>query len=369
MAVQKGRRGRVFFFALFLVLFILSLYVLSPYLTVILIALITVVMLKPFYDKVLALGRVGGRVRMATAITVISFILLIIVPLLILGTYFVTQTNDLLRVIRSTDVKFDVESIFANIQDFIRQLPAMNEYVLDAEKWTRSLLELASVTLVWLTGVAVRLGTSLPNLFISAIIFLAVVSTMLPTFDELEKRIQELSPLDVNITQIYLMKGEEMILSVIKGVFLLTLIQGLTMGVFYWLADIPFTLFFTLLSIAFAILPVVGMSFIVLPMAIVLFMSGEVTSAIIVLVGFYVFANPLDLFLRPKLVSKQAYLNFTVMMLALLGGMAVGGLLGLIYGPVIILLLITTIEIFGEYYSNPSEDNVSIDYLESGSSI
>ena len=199
MAVQKGRRGRVFFFALFLVLFILSLYVLSPYLTVILIALITVVMLKPFYDKVLALGRVGGRVRMATAITVISFILLIIVPLLILGTYFVTQTNDLLRVIRSTDVKFDVESIFANIQDFIRQLPAMNEYVLDAEKWTRSLLELASVTLVWLTGVAVRLGTSLPNLFISAIIFLAVVSTMLPTFDELEKRIQELSPLDVNI--------------------------------------------------------------------------------------------------------------------------------------------------------------------------
>ena len=361
MAVRKGR---VFFLALFILLFILALYVLSPYLTVILIALITVVMLKPFYDRILALGRVRGRVRMATAIIVISFILLIIVPLLILGTLFVTQTNNLLQEIGSTKVEFDVESLFADIQDFIRQLPTMNEYELDAEKWARGLLELATVALVWLTGVAVRLGTSLPKLFISAIIFLAVVSTLLPTFDELEKRIQELSPLDVNITQIYLMKGEEMILSVIKGVFLLTLIQGSVMGIFYWLAGIPFALFFTLLSIAFAILPVVGMSFIVLPMAIILLLTGDVTSAIIVLVGFYLFANPLDLFLRPKLVSKQAYLNFTMMMLALLGGMAVGGLLGLVYGPVIILLLITTIEIFGKYYSEPSEGDVSIDYLE-----
>ena len=75
---------------------------------------------------------------------------------------------------------------------------------------------------------------------------------------------------------------------------------------------------------------------------------------LIVLFSFYVVVNPLDLILRPKLVSKEAYLNFTLMLLALFGGLAVGGLLGMIYGPVIMVLFITSIEIYGEYFSNSS---------------
>ena len=127
-----------------------------------------------------------------------------------------------------------------------------------------------------------------------AIIFLIVVATLLPIVNDVEDRLEQLSPLDVNITQIYLLKSEKMIVSVIKGVFLLAIIQGLIMGVFYWLAGVPFTVFFTLLSMAFAILPVVGISFIVLPMALIFFLTGNTTSAILVLVGFYLFVNPTD---------------------------------------------------------------------------
>ena len=93
-------------------------------------------------------------------------------------------------------------------------------------------------------------------------------------------------------------------------------------------------------------------------MALIFLLTGNLSSAIIILIGFYVFVNPTDLILRPKLVSKEAYLNFALMLLALFGGLAVGGILGMIYGPVIMILFITTIDIFAEYFAEPKEDPV-----------
>jgi predicted PurR-regulated permease PerM len=223
---------------------------------------------------------------------------------------------------------------------------------------------LAKAGLSILKDVAVSLGTTLPNLFISGMIFLIVLATLLPATQEVGKRVEELSPLDVSVTELFYSKSGAMIVSVVKGVFLLAIIQGLIMGVFYLLAGAPFVIFWTLLSMAFAILPVVGISFVVLPMAIIFLITGNVTSAVIILFGFYVIVNPLDVVLRPRFVSKDAYLNFSLMLLALLGGMQLAGLLGLIYGPVIMILLMTCIDVYSTYYAEPHEAEAAL--LEEG---
>jgi predicted PurR-regulated permease PerM len=307
-------------------------------------------MLKPLYDWYLSRRRIGGRVRVATTITILSFILLIIIPIIIIGFLLYAEVNGLLEEVRAAELELSLEDLLMSLEEFFERWPGLREIEINTDQVAQSLLNLASKVLSWLAGLASSLGTSLASLFIGAIIFLIVLATLLPTLDDLEKKAQELSPLNVNITQLYLLKTREMISSVVKGVFLLAIIQGAIMGVFYWLAGVPFTLFFTLLSMAFAILPVVGISFIVLPMALIFTLMGNITSAVIVLIGFYLFVNPTDLTLRPRLVSKEAYLNFTLMLLALFGGLAVGGLLGMIYGPVVMVLFITTIEIYGDYY-------------------
>lgn len=353
MTTQMHRRGRMFFFGLFAVLTIAVLFILAPYLSVIAIALVTFVMLKPLYDWFLTRKRVKGRTRMATTLTLLTFILLILIPLFLLGFLLIAQAADLLDEIASIEVELSLAAMIEAIEGFLDQMPALRDIEIDGDELAQSLLSLGASVLSGLANLAVALGSSLPSLFIGAIIFFLVVGTLLPASDELEKRAQELSPLQVNITQIYMLKAREMIVSVVNGVFLLAVLQGLIMGVFYWLAGVPFTLFFTLLSMAFALVPVLGISFIVLPMALIFFLTDNPTSAILVLVGFYVFVNPTDLTLRPRLVSKEAYLNFTLMLLALFGGLAAGGLLGMIYGPVIMILFITTIEIYGQYFAEP----------------
>jgi predicted PurR-regulated permease PerM len=308
-------------------------------------------MLKPLYDWFMGRERIKGHTRIGTTLTLITFFLIIIIPLFIIGFLIVTQAGQLLETVTSEDFAPSLTNLVADVEDFLQNIPALGDIEIDQQQIAEALKRAATTVFGWLANLAVSLGTTIPNLFIGAIVFLIVVATLLPTFDDLEKRIQDLSPLEVNITQIYLLKGREMVSSVIKGVFLLAIIQGLMMGVFYWLAQVPFWVFWTLLSIAFAVLPVVGISFIALPMAIIHLFSGYTTEAIIVLVGFYIFVNPTDLTLRPRLISKEAYLNFTLMLLALFGGLAVGGLLGMIYGPVIMILFMTTIDIYAEHFS------------------
>jgi predicted PurR-regulated permease PerM len=346
----------MFFFGLFALLALMVLYLLSPFMSVILISLVTVVMVKPLYDYYLGRKWVKNRARVAVTLTLITFFLIIIIPIFIIGFLLFSQSSELLDTISSSDFDFSLANLVTELEEFLQQLPALGDIEIDSEKIAQTLIDIGITVLGWLADLAISLGTSLPSIFIGAIIFLVVVATLLLSSDDLYKRSKELSPLDIKITQIYLHKGREMIVSVIKGVFLLAIIQGAIMGVFYWLAGVPFAIFFTLLSMVFAILPVVGISFIVLPMALIFFLSGNVTSAVLVLIGFYVFVNPTDLTLRPRLISKEAYLNFTLMLLALFGGLAVGGLLGMIYGPVIMVLFITTIEIYTDYFADRPDD-------------
>jgi len=364
MTGQPRRKGTVFFFGLFVALALLVLYILHPYLGVIAIAVVTVVVLKPLFDWFMGHRWIRGRTRIATTVTLITFFLLIIIPVYFLGSKMVDEIKELRVSIESNDVEAVLESVLDSAEEFIRGIPGFSDFEIDQDQFAERMSELSKSVMSWLADQALNLVAALPNLVIGAIIFLIVVATLLPTLDNLDERMQQLSPMDVNITQIYLLKSREMIMSVVKGVFLLVILQGLIMGVFYWLANVPFTIFWMLLSMIFGVLPVVGISFIAWFLAIIFLLMGNVTSAIIILFGFYIVVNPLDLILRPRLVSKEAYLNFTLMLLALFGGLAVGGLLGMIYGPVVMVLFMTTLDIYANYYSD-EESESDVGALES----
>jgi len=54
----------------------------------------------------------------------------------------------------------------------------------------------------------------------------------------------------------------------------------------------------------------------------------------------------IDNILRPYLVSKEAELHPAFILIGVLGGLKVFGLLGLVYGPVIMILLVTMLIVF-----------------------
>ena len=248
------------------------------------------------------------------------------------------------------------------VEAFLQEIPQLSELEISQEDILAALKAIAKSVLDWLAGIASSLGTTIGDLFISFFIFLVLLIALLPKFDDFSKLVNQISPLDTAITELYERKALAMIRSMVMGVFLMAIIEGTIMGFFYWLAGVPFVLLWTFLSILFGMLPVVGISFIVLPMSLIMFLSGNPLGGVIVLFGFYVVVNPMDLWLRPRLVTEEARINFVLILLGMLGGMYFAGLLGLIYGPVLMILFVTTVQIYRDHFKDidAGEDEVLV---------
>jgi len=179
---------------------------------------------------------------------------------------------------------------------------------------------------------------------------------LLPHYKALANNVRRISPLGYDVSDLYGRKITAMISSLVKGVFLIAIMQGAAMGIFYWLAGLPYVFLLVVVSMLLAMIPIVGISWLVIGIAVVSFLTGNYVQGLVVLGGFYGAVNWIDILLRPKLLSKEANLPVALFLLSIFGGLAWAGAMGLFYGPVIMLLLITTIQIYVEKYAH--EDGV-----------
>ena len=129
-------------------------------------------------------------------------------------------------------------------------------------------------------------------------------------------------------------------------------IIGVAMGFFFWLAGLPYVFLLTLLSMLLAMIPMVGISWLVIALGIISFLTGHWVQGVILLAGLYGVVNWIDILLRPKLLSEEASIRFALFIVAIFGGLAWAGIMSLFYGPVLMLLLVTTIQIYAERYAH-----------------
>ena len=76
----------------------------------------------------------------------------------------------------------------------------------------------------------------------------------------------------------------------------------------------------------------------------------------------------LDNQVRPLLVSKDAYLNRAFVLLSVFSGIALFGFMGVVYGPLIMILFTTVIEVYLKYY-RPGPPEVTAEVAADGQSI
>jgi predicted PurR-regulated permease PerM len=203
-----------------------------------------------------------------------------------------------------------------------------------------------------LAGVIISVGTTSIDSVVRLIIFISLLAVLFPSFPNDLNLLKSLSPLDDELDQKYIDKLTFMAKAMVRGVFIIALAQGLAVGFFYWLAGVPYMSFWILLSIFTAMLPL-GVNTVAIPIGLVLLLAGKIWQSLLVLGGSLLLVSNLDNLLRPMLVSPKAYLNPAMVLLSAFGGIHLFGLLGVIYGPMIMIFVTTTIEIYLEYYRLP----------------
>ena len=199
---------------------------------------------------------------------------------------------------------------------------------------------------------------SLAGILTSAIIFLYVFLALIVNGDKVVALFKDLNPLGHEVSDIYLAKIGAMVTATVRGQFVIAVCQGVAGAVSIYIGGIHdaffmFVIFLTVLSF----IPL-GSGIITIPLGIGMALFGNVTGGVFVVVFHIVVVTSIDNILRPFLVPKSAHLNAALMLLSVFAGLRMFGFWGIVLGPVLMIVVVTTISVYLAVYKGAPLDTV-----------
>ena len=207
---------------------------------------------------------------------------------------------------------------------------------------------------------------SIASLVTSAVIFLYVFVALLTKGDRVLDLFRDLNPLGDNISDIYLAKIGAMVSASVKGQFIIAVCQGVAGAVSIYLGGIHDAFFmFVIFLTALAFIPL-GSGILAIPLGIGMALFGNVFGGVFVVVFHLVVTTNIDNVLRPLLVPKSAHLHPALMLLAVFAGLSMFGFWGIVLGPVLMIVIVTTVSVYLVVYRGAPAESITGTQADAG---
>jgi len=138
------------------------------------------------------------------------------------------------------------------------------------------------------------------------------------------------------------------LLAVVQGMATTALLQAVFLGLAYWVLEIPFALLLSVISFAFAFLPVGGSALLWFPITISLYIGKEYFRATALLIWGTIVVSSIDNFVRPLVIGGQANLPTPLLFFGILGGLQLFGFVGVFAGPAVVAAFLSILSIYRE---------------------
>lgn len=346
--------GRIFILGALAVALYFSWKVLRPFLSAIAIAAILDVVCYPLYAR---LRRAfGGRRAPAAGVTVFGVVLCVILPLTVMGFLFTKQALDLYQLLTTRAADGGLESIMR-----FRNWDAVEGWLATHAPWLDvQALNLKEIFLNFLgkvSGFGVTFGKAVAANVLSALGTFAVVLFSLFFFlldgGAFGRWIAGLVPLNDKHQQELTRTFVGIVKSAVLGSGLIALAQGLLGGVAFSLVGLRGVLWGSVMAFT-SLVPVVGTAIVWIPASIVLLALGHTGGAVFLLVWGAVVISGVDNVIRMFVIQGPVRMHPLLIFFSVLGGIKVAGLLGVVFGPLALALVLALLEIYRvEFLSRP----------------
>ena len=145
-------------------------------------------------------------------------------------------------------------------------------------------------------------------------------------------------------------KFEEIATAVLKGNGICGLIQGLLGGALFSIMGISSPILWGCIMAVLAFLPIFGIGLVMVPAAFLLVVNERMAAGIFLLCFYLVLSFSVEYLVKPKLVGNQVQMHTLLVFLSIIGGLSVYGILGIIYGPLIVTGFLTLSDIYLKKY-------------------
>jgi predicted PurR-regulated permease PerM len=356
--LKQHKAQRYIFISFTALVVLIFLLFIRDFLSVIALSFLTVILFNPLYKKYLK--KFNNKQGLAVSMTITSIFLSLIVPFLIIIGLSVYQARSFYEDFREYVVVDENPESTSTSQLFDDSIERVNEvldsvdfieYQVSKEGLSDSLSDIAQpLGEVAISGAA-RVGLSTLNLMTQLIVYLTLIASIFPNQARIKRYLMSITPIENEILETYIKRMIAMAKSMIKGTFVIGLVQGLVSVIFLWITGVPYLFFFLMLLIVLSIIPVVGSGLIIVPIGIIQILTGQIWQGVFLILTNFLVTSNIDNVLRPRLVSNEARLPAALTLIGVFAGISLFGFLGIIYGPVVVIFVVTTIEMYKRYYN------------------
>ncbi len=346
---RSPRAARVTLGALALLATALFLWVVSPFASPLLLA---AVLAAVFQKPLAALARrMGGRRRSAGAVIALAVLVVIVLPFASIATFAAREAISGFEYLRDT---MGVQSV----QDLkTAPLPAPVEHALRAMHLTREQVrDFAARGAQRAQEVGPELLKESGRVMFHTILMLLAFYFLLVDGPLLVRWLWNVSPLQARQTEELLTEFNNVATGSIVGNVVTALLQGLIAGIGFAIFGIGHAFFFGMLTAVASFVPVIGTAIVWVPATAMLALTGHPGAAIGFAVWCIVGVVGVEHLAKPFILraTSGGEMHTGLMFLALLGGLEVFGLLGVILGPLIVSFFVSLMRMIEREARNPA---------------
>jgi len=353
--MEKNHYGSRFFILLLLLALVLLLRLFWTYISAIVLALLLASVFYPMYEW---LARVlKARMTLASLIMTFFILLILIIPV---GGFIGSLSGEALDFYQKTRDSVSLKKIEKGINSdslWARQVRRWGE--MTGIEFTPDNIRALSASVGKKVGLFIynQFTSVASNLLSFMVHFFLMILTIYYLFRDggrLMDYVIELLPLPREQLEKVVVKFQEMGKAIFVGNGLSGIVQGLLGGIGFYLFGLESPLLWGTVIAFMAFLPVIGASVIFIPAAVILFLHGKTSLALGFLFFNLAYSSVVEYIIKPRIIGKGMQLNSLLVFIGIIGGIKLFGILGIIYGPLIITIFITMAEIFRlEYRESP----------------
>jgi predicted PurR-regulated permease PerM len=340
-------------FATLFILLGIALYVcwlmLRPFFNVLLWAAVLAVVFYPMHRRILERA---SKPTLAAAISTLLVVLLILLPVTFITVAVVRELSQAAAAFQTPDRSWTIPTppavawVLERVGGYVEiDRETARKFLADRmQTWGAAL---AGSTLVVIGGAVGAIAQ-----------MVLVVFTLFYFFrdgERIRSSASDLLPLARVQWHDIMARTRDVIGATVYGVLVISAIQGTLGTLIFWALGLPSPLLWGVVMFFLSMIPMAGAFLVWMPAALYLALTGALVKAAILVVWGVVVIGSIDNFLSPRLVGQRARLHELLIFFAVLGGLEVFGVLGLILGPVVFALTLALIEMARQAGRPPSE--------------
>lgn len=331
------------------------LQILQPFMNILILSAVFSTAFYPLYDWVLKFMK--GKERIAALTTCLLVFLFILVPLIIFAILLGRQAFDAYGFIQRTvsNGAFEPYLRWEHGGYLYDALGILREQIgsfvdIDSLDLRTRITEMAQTGATFLAAQSANIIKSIGWLAISLFILLFAMFYFFKDADLIIKKLMTLSPLPKKHEIELFKKFKEMSHAALYGILLTAIAQGFVGAIGFAIVGIPSSIFWGTAIALFSLVPIIGTATIWLPASIILLATGNIGGGLFLFGYGLLVVSTVDNFLRAYFIGEKTKMNQLLTFLAVFGGIGVFGLIGVIFGPLILALFFAFLHIYEKEY-------------------